>query len=72
MRSKSAESTIAKFVHANCSGRHGCSSPIRHKSLANRVIAWLAAAGEEVPQSIPEPTAARKRLPPVSVETLVR
>jgi len=36
------------------------------KSLSNavnRVIAWLAAAGEEVPQPIPEPTAARKRLP---------
>jgi len=45
------------------------------KSLSNavnRVIAWLAAAGEEVPQPIPEPTAKPANACPVSVETLVQ
>jgi len=49
------------------------SSPRFGQSLSNAVNHhWLAAAGEEVPQPIPEPTAKPANACPVSVETLVR
>jgi len=61
-------------LHATSGVGMDVSSPRFDKSLSNvnRVIAWLAAAGERFPQPIPEPTAKPANACPVSVETLVQ